>query len=236
LKDVYVEKVPPNKIIIHVIERFPKAVLINLQGAFLVDQENIVVKILSKTEGLELGQDEIDILAGFGNYDMKIVEERVKKDLSEEEQEEFDFAEVDDEEKEETFNIISNELRDVVNEYFLRNSKSVSSTEFANLNRVFIYENTLYEIGNDVRETFLKLPDEVSAYFRQQEAFTVEKMLWQDQFTLLVTTIEGKNFIFSDRRELWLQIDDLTYILGYIREEGSDFNTIDLTSAVVSVE
>jgi len=236
LKEIYIEKILPNKLTMYVVERFPRIVIINLQGAFLIDQENVVIEILSKTEGFNLTKEEIELLAGYQSPNSKIIEDKMKSSLTDEEKKEFDFSKVDELEKQKVYDDLSNELKSKIEEFFLRNAKAVSGTEFANLNRVFLYDNTNYEIGTKVKSKFTRLPADIAAYFRQREEYTIEKMLWYDNFTLVVNTLEGKSFIFSDRRDTRLQTEDLDYMLNYLKLENKVFHSIDVTSSVISVK
>lgn len=236
LKDIYVEKIFPDTISVYVVERYPRVVLVNLHGAYLIDQENIVIKILSRTDGYNLNPDEVDMLLGYTAEESVLVRNKIYESLGEEEKKEFKFEEVEEELKKNTYMEILSALDQKVNELITQNSKGVSATEFANLNRVMMYSNGDLQIGDSVKTKFTDVALEVQAYFRTKEEYTLDKLIWENDYALMVFTQEGKRFLFSDRREIWKQSEDLDQILSYLDESGEEFTQIDVTTSVVSVK
>ncbi len=236
LKDIYIEKVVPDTISVYVVERYPRVVVVNFHGAYLVDQENIVIKVLSRTEGYDLNKNEIDLLLGYTAEDSILVRDKIFDTLSDEEKEEFKFEEVEDDIKLNIYNEIYSNLRQKLDELITQNSKGVSTTEFANLNRVFVYSNRDLQIGDGIRSKFIDIGLEIQAYFRTKEDYTLDKLVWVNDYSLMAYTLEGKTFLFSDRREIWKQCEDLDQILAYLQESGEDFTQIDVSVSVVSVK
>lgn len=236
LKDIYVEKSAPDTVVLYVVERFPSAVVVNFQGAYLVDQENVVVEVLSKTEGFDISQDERNLLTGFINEESQFVTKKIVDALPEDQRQSFDQATITKEEKRAKFQQLINELNTKIELLFQQNSTAVSSSDFANLSRIFVYSNDSFKVGESVDEKFVALPIEVEAYFRNRDGFTQSRMLWEDDFTLKFITQENKTFVFTDRRDIWLQTQDLDFILNYLAVENTNYSKIDVRSEVVSVE
>lgn len=235
LKDIFVEKIFPDTINVFIVERFPKIVLINLTGAYLIDQENVVVDLLSKTESLKLDDDTKRILQGFSNEENKLVEERIKNSLTEEEKETFDFSKVEKTKKTEAFKALEIELKAKAEQILDQNSKGTSTTEFANMNRVFVYSDKEYSIGQTIEKEITDLSYDVISLGRESESLTTNKLIWKDSFTLSLFTQEGKEIIFTPRREFWRQSADLKAVLDILSRDRQPYSVIDLTTSVVGV-
>jgi hypothetical protein len=228
LQNIYVEKAFPDTLRIYVVERFPEMVLINFQGAFLVDQDNVVVKVLSKTGGYDIKPEQIAVILGYGDINSKLVNDRILADVPEDERAEYDLNSVSIEERQNLLNVEKTEIEVTINELFDQNSKGVSTTEFANLSRFYMYSDKNYEVGQKISPQLKNVTREIISYFRSKEDLIPSTILWEDDFSIVVETENQKRFLFTERRDIVEQTQDLELALEHLALRGEDYTEITL--------
>jgi hypothetical protein len=202
--------------------------LINFQGAFLVDQDNVVVKVLSKTGGYDIKPEQIAVILGYGDINSKLVNDRILADVPEDERAEYDLNSVSIEERQNLLNVEKTEIEVTINELFDQNSKGVSTTEFANLSRFYMYSDKNYEVGQKISPQLKNVTREIISYFRSKEDLIPSTILWEDDFSIVVETENQKRFLFTERRDIVEQTQDLELALEHLALRGEDYTEITL--------
>lgn len=234
LKNIYIEKKLPDTVRIYIEERSPKAIMINYQGAFLLDSDGVIIDVLSKTEGLEFTKEEILMRQGYRDYNIEPVKNVIIKDLNEEEKARFDITKFDEKIKETIFNQINADNNKKIEDIFTQNEKAVSTTDFANFDTFFIENNSSYKVGDRFDGTMVNFAIEANNFVKQLD-LTPAKIKYLDSFILSIVTLQSKEFVFTVNRPLWKQINEINLITQKYRKDRKDYRKIDVRSEVISV-
>ncbi len=97
IKEAYVRKIIPNKLEVEVVERFPAFSYVNMAGAYLIDEEGVVIRVLDYEETAPLTEEELAIIEGYVNPNSEKIKARYIEQLPAEEQEKIQLQEAREE-------------------------------------------------------------------------------------------------------------------------------------------
>lgn len=238
IKSALAKKILPDKVVIRVEERLPNLAILNFDGVYLVDDEDYVTRhTISQTIGFT--EDEWRVY-NTNDLDIKIIEERLVVNLQEEDEEfdkeEFDYSKYDEKAKIAIQGEIRDEMDQTIEAHFNDLEKQVNESEYASLPRVYFYDRGEYEEGEYIESSHLQVVDKVLGYLNSSELYTVTKTIWSTDFTLVVYTLEEKQFVFGINRDIDTQLEDLEIVMNRLDNEGKDFEYIDLRPDTIIVK
>ncbi len=234
IKEVYVRKVPPRLLEVEIEERYPLFQLVNLNGAYLVDEEGKFINSHKPETTFELTDTEVLILDGYGNPDADYVYTYyLEKKLTETEFVEVDWPAVPMEEKINALSQMRDGITARVTERLNANLSSLVFTEFTDLPIVQSISTKEYADGENYSEDRLLLLSEVKN-FLSSNSITVIKYYWSSDFSLEVDVAPGGKLLFSITRDTKVQLDSLLAVWSEIGRESG--RIIDLRSELVSVK
>ena len=240
VKNIHIEKTLPDTLLITVEERTPLFVWVNLSGAYLIDDEGIVLEIVSNFNDLQLSSEDLDLLKGYGDLS-ELMEEEEKAEEGEGGAEGVDSGTESDEleediTEEDKVQFLKNEQMEVTsrvekfwNENFLTISKKYRVHPFVygyDLQAPLVMDTLDSELLNNTKYV-------LSIDFLDKE---VIQYVWESSYRFVICFKEGSKILFSTRREFSDQIDDLEILQEEFKKEGVEFKVIDLSSEALVYE
>jgi hypothetical protein len=234
IKEVYVRKVPPKLLEVEIEERYPVLQLVDLSGAYLVDEEGIFINARYPESTIELTETEQGILNGYGMYDAEYVYAYyLEQRINEEGFVEVDWSQIPIEEKIATLEKMRLELVSRVENRLNENLTSLIFREFPVLPVIQSTSNSTYQIGSNYSQDRLSLLLSIKS-FLASNSIEVAKYYWSSDFTLEVNVAPSGTLIFSVTRNTKLQTDALLAVWSEIGKTSGKI--IDLRSELVSVK
>lgn len=234
IKEVYVRKVPPKLLEVEIEERYPLFQLVNLNGAYLVDEEGKFINTHKPEVVFELTDTEMLILDGYGRPDADYVYAYyLEQKLTQTEFVEVDWPAVPMEEKINTLAQMRDGIATRVMERLNANLSSLVFNEFTDLPIVQSVSTEEYVVGNDYSEERLSLLIGIKD-FLNNNLITATKYYWSSDFSLEVEVAPGGKLLFSITRNTKVQLDSLLAVWSEIGRESG--RIIDLRSELVSVK
>lgn len=208
LKSVNVKKVLPGTVQIILRERNPSVVVINLAGVYLVDDDGIIVGVVTsyQVEGLTFQQSQI--VSGYGDVDSDLVRESYLSQITDEtERNKVDWSKVERDIKLQAMEDLRNLLTARLESQIEQGKTKFEESEFKTMPVVYSYENNSYIEGEAVPIDKINYPLTIVEFANRQKDIEVDRMLWQSAYTLMVQLKNNKRFIFSS-------VDDINWQLG----------------------
>lgn len=255
IKTVRVEKELPDKIIVTLEEREPSFTWINLSGIYLVDSEGMVLEVIKDLDNLDLSEEDMDLLKGYG--DLSDLTDDTSTDSTsssqegsgqegqsqeEGEEEENFFSEAEGGENEEQelshqekLEVIEEKRTEVVSkvDHFWEQSVSGSEQDDS-FPFVFSYEMYDYRIYDELEYSLVSATRAgLEVDFLGEEPV---KYLWESNYRFVIYLVRWRKIVFSTRRDFRDQIEDLQVLLGKLQNEGKSFGHIDLSSEIIVYE
>jgi len=238
IKNVYARKQLPSTIIIEIKERYPTLVILNFDGVYLIDAENIVTSN-PINQSIDFSEDEWYVYH-TNSLDNLIIKNRIMANLKEGDpefdEESFDYENYDVTIKQRIKNEIKQEMDQAIAAHFSSLEQVVNESEYAGLPRVYFYDGGSYNQEDRLVLDQITDVEKVVKYFERLDRYSITKIAWVTKFSLKVETLEGKIFMFGDNRDIDKQIDDLDVILVELSLSGKDFTTINLQSEIIGVK
>jgi cell division septal protein FtsQ len=237
IQDVKIIKSWPNNIIITITERDPKLVYVNIQGAYVVDQEGKILEIFAN-DTIAFQNENINIIRGLGNPNADYVKERYYIDnpiTEESESEDNSWDTIPLKDKINTLNTIKKELTEKVEQLLSDYSAILSTTNYANLPRLYAYDNNSYKLFDTIDFNYISSTIEIYSFFSQSQEFIINKGVLESKYSILIEFTNGKKVIFGTKRQLSKQLDDFQIIIAKLDSEGINYSRIDLSSEKISV-
>lgn len=233
LKQAVVRKVLPGKIEIEVVERFPVMSYINLTGVFLLDDEGVVVTVVTSNEVPALTTEEQLVFDGFGDINANYTYEKYRsKFTDEEERAAIKWEEVPENEKRAALDELKNDLVVRVIAQQDAGLAVLNQSQFAQLPRVFAVDANAWKLGNKFLESKFEISKAIIDYLTVEQLGII-KIQWQSDFTIIVDLVEGKQLLFTSTRDIHVQIQALETLRSRI--DMTNVRIIDLRSELVSV-
>lgn len=226
LDSVVVSKLLPGKLEVGIVEKVPSSVLINLTGAYLLDQEALVLTVLKSTPAEGITFEQSQIVAGYGDPNSQIVKEiYLSKITKPEDRAKVEWDKVPLAEKEAALREIQQTLASRLAGQLEEGVIAVEASEFKDLSKIFTYDNTTYKAGELIQANYLKVSERIVEYFDTREELRVTEILWQSQYTIRVSVVSGKRFIVSAIDDLDSQLFKLEPIIkNGILNQGQTFD------------
>jgi cell division septal protein FtsQ len=237
IKEVKVEKILPNKISILIKEREPIFLWVNLSGAYQVDSEGIVLDVVIDFEDLDISDEDIDLLKGYGNI----------KELEEEQEEGEESGEGEGQEEEaedsqsggdedEYLQMIEEDRREVVSRvgrYWEQNLETIPE-DYKRFPFVYSYEKGDLNVLDNLDPLLVsstKIGLEID--FLGEEIISY---IWESNYRFVLYLSQRRCIVLTTRREFEDQLEDLKVLIAEIKSKGEDFSYIDLSSEVILYE
>ncbi len=240
VSEVYVEKILPDTLEVHIEEKKPEVIYINFSNAYLLTADSEVIDIISQEQGLELREEETAILKGFGDPNSEFVIDRI---MSEQENLEEDEAKIEEfkaaitqEEKDRVLNDIRGEIRAKIEQVYALHLDNISKSRFWHLPQTFVYESKRYSLEDEVDSKKIEFFLVVVDFIEEMGQFEVQRYQWDSDFKLTVHFMNGKTFLFSIKRDINLQKEDMLLVLNELKTQGKDYKSIDVGAEKVVVE
>lgn len=240
-KSVTVSKIWPDKLIINITEKQPALFYLNLNGVYLVNEDGVISEVIVQDK-INFAQEQLNVITGAEGIDSILVYERLQsehlekeKDLEEEQKTDFDIAQVPQDQKFSTLNTIREELFDQAKVIIVSYLENFDPSSYPELEKVFAFDNELYQEGGLVDQDRLQLTREVLKFFVQRNT-GVSEILWEGKFVVKFITESGKTLVFGTNRNISEQLEDYLIITSELEKEEKIYNEIDLSSRKVSVK
>ncbi|MBU0976281.1 MAG: FtsQ-type POTRA domain-containing protein [Patescibacteria group bacterium] len=231
IKDLKVEKHLPDTVYINIIERKPSLVWVNLSGAYLVDQEGTVLRMVLDYEDLVLDQEDIDLLKGYG--DLSAVEEEKPAEKKKSSEEEVEKEELTNKEKQKIIEEGRKEVVSRVDQFWGKNLKNLGD-EYKAYPFVYNYVPKSYMVLDNIDLSLMKSSRTVINLDLKGEV--VLRYVWESEYRFVLYLKDDRKIIFSTRRELEEQIYDLDVFLADLKAKDKKFQYIDLSSEIIVYE
>jgi len=236
IKEVYARKQLPSKLVVEITERYPRFVYIDFDGVYLVDKDNYVVAIPLEQK-VSFSKEEWEAYYSQ-DTELEIIKQRIIANMELEEgeaEEEFDYSTVSIEEKTAVLQEIKNEINQVINAHFKDVNEQMNKTDFAGLQRIYYYGNSQYKEGDVLDNEALVYTIEALEFFDRRDDLSVTETIWESKFSLRVSTLENKTFIFGVNRDIEDQLSDLEIVLAELSTAGKSYSRIDVRAEITSV-
>jgi len=238
IRDIRVEKELPNNIILVIEERKSYMLWVNFTGAYLMDTDGLVLDIVEDFKDLELVQEDIDLLKGYGNLQQIRKEEEEKSSKKNEQDVEEQIKKEDNEggNSKETLEILESRQNEIVSKVdnFWRQNLNKVRKEYKSYPFIYSYDSQKHVVHDLLDSSIVndtKLGVEIS-YLKED----VVRYIWESQFRFVILLTEGRKIVFSTRRDFQQQVDDLNVLITELKKQNRTFNFIDLSSKVIPVE
>lgn len=231
ISDVRVEKHLPDQIKIYIEERTPLFVWINLSGSYIVDEEGFVVEVLSDFEDLDISSEDLDLLKGYGDL-VELEEKEKEKDQKKQEDNEEEKGEEANEtdELKEILEQNKFEVSSRVDTFWKKNTKSLKKKYDEGM-FVYAYEVENYSVLDsldfDIVDSTKKIIESGIA------SEVIKEYVWESNYRLVIFYRSGGEIVFSTRRSIEEQINELKILLNDLKSSGQDFEYIDLSSDII---
>jgi len=236
---VQITKVWPNELFININEREPSIVMINLNGAYVIDEDARIIDIITDDK-IKITDEDINIINGFGNPNGEYVKALVfsnwqikNPDLN---TEDFIFADIPLEDKLKILADLQHDLEVTANTKLEDLHVKASNTKYANLDQITLYENKAYNKFDFINENILNISNEVINFFQTRDDVIIESISWRGNYLLVVKQTNGNEIIFGAKRNISLQLEDYLIISSQLNFTGTDYTTIDVSSKKISVK
>lgn len=245
VESIFVEKDLPDSVVVTVYEKTPSFILINLNGAYLIDDQGLVLDVLAEFSSLNLSQEDIDILRGYGSLseiEKELEDQSDQPEADEGVDDQPDQPGADEEAGEEEDEIEKTakeileenriEISAVVDQHW-QESVDLIEDKYDNFHRVYSYSEKDFEVGDILEEKFTNSTIKVLGIELDDE---VHRYIWESEFTFVVQLDRGRRIKFSAKRDFTDQIDDLEVLTYELKRKGKDFRFIDLSSETLVYE
>jgi len=199
--------------------------------------DSVLVYDRLKSEYLEK-QEEIEQegVGGKGVEEKSLQAGASQEEGSDQEQKtDFDISQIPQDQKFATLNTIREELFDQAKVIIISYLEKFDSTAYPSLEKVFAFDNNVYQEGDMVDQDKLQLTREVLKFFSQNNV-VVSEVLWEGKFVVKLITEPGKTLVFGTSRNISEQLEDYLVVTRELEKEEKNYNEIDLSSRKVSVK
>ena len=245
---VDVDKIWPDKLFIKISEREPKLVYVNLNGAYLVDDEGRVLQLLTPKNLVDYNDSKMRIARGYGNEDDELVIATLQneflaklnlKDKTEAEKaqilsEQFDILAVPLEDKQRTLSYLQELYLAEAQSFWNVNSKLVDLSKYSSFPRVKVLNNNELQENDQVDLDRLNLTLEISNFMTQRQIPVID-IIWEGELLVKVESLENRQLIFGLSRKSSLQFEDLLLVINDLSRQGKSYTVIDVSATKVLV-
>ncbi|MBN2016492.1 FtsQ-type POTRA domain-containing protein [Candidatus Dojkabacteria bacterium] len=234
------EKHLPGTIIVNIEERRPSFLWINLNGAYLVDNEGFILEVIVNYNNFEISEEDLDLLRGYGNL-KEIEESRVKEENSAVEDTDAQVEESADEiaeelTLEEKYVIIEGNRQEVISRVdSFWEEKIVGIPEvYMKYPFVFSYEQREISIREEISEEIVSSTKVGIGIDSLGE--DVVRYIWESNYRFVIYLARRRKIVFTTRRNFDEQVNDLDVLLDKFKKENLEFVYIDLSGDIIVYE
>lgn len=246
-----VKKMFPNILFIKITETEPKLIVINLNGAFLLDENSKVIDILNQ-ETINYDSAKLEIATGSADENSLLIKNIfVKKFLSDNKYDvlsstlqqekiakEFNFDNISREEKLKEYNKLKEEVLNEVDALAGKILSKISINDFNFLPQIIFFDNTHYQKNDIIDKSRLELTLALIKYFNEvnNKSHIVGHIEWHGKMLVSIKLTNGTKVIFGALKKPSIQLEDYEIMINYLREQTKNYSQIDLSSGKISVK
>ncbi len=233
IKDVFARKLLPGQLVVQIKERFPTNAYVNLSGSYLIDDDRVVVGIITSEAATALTANEILIFDGYGDINANYVfEQYLTKISSDAEKSKVVWDQVPESAKRQALSELKAALQTRIDTAFRAHEQSVTQAGWSTLRLMEGSDASDFKTGDRFPESKFELVANVAKYMAEQE-LPVSKYLWQSDFSLLVQLSNNQQILFTTTKDLNRQL----VALEAVRNKGDleRASVVDLRSELVAV-
>jgi cell division septal protein FtsQ len=226
LKTVFVRKLLPGRVEIELAERRPVTSLINLTGAYMIDDESQIVGVLHQVSAEGLTFEQSQIVSGYGDVNAPVVQEfYLSKIEKQEDKDKVKWEEVPVKDKESALREIQQNLTARLRLQLEEGRVKVEESNFKDLPRIYSYDALTFNLGDSLDKVYLTYTQRIWSYFETSATLKAEGVLWESIYLIKLTTNQGKTFFFSSTDDVELQLEKLDAVIeNGILTRGSEFD------------
>jgi len=244
-------KIFPDKILIKMSEKDPKLVLINLNGAYLVDEDSNVMKVLAR-EQIGYSQDKLDIATGFADENSPVIKDallaKFKADNNitdpptDAQQKlidtKFNFDNISLSDKKKMYDSVLIQIKNEIDSLTGKVQHTVATGDFAYLPQVTLINNVNYSVNDTIDKPRLDLTLELLRFFSdpQKGPIIVGNIQWEGEMLVRINLSDGTSVIFGALKKASFQLEDYDVITSYLKANQKRYTQIDLSSNKISVK
>lgn len=237
-KKVSIRKIWPNKLWVNILEREPKLIYINLNGAYLIDEDARIIQIISSAK-INFSEDNLLIIRGLGNPNSSYVKDRLKTDFLSQtkgSKAKFNFAKIPFSKKLAALEQIKTDLLTKADESLSSHNEKLKDSQYANFPQVYSYDNQNFDLYEEIDKKRLELTVEVENFFRNRKQERITHITWEGNFLIKFSQKNNKLVYFGTNRETSIQLEDYLLVTQQLRFEHKSYSQIDLSSEKISVK
>lgn len=255
LKTAFVRKILPDRLEVEVQERFPVFSYMNIAGAYLVDEEGVIARVLLYEESNELSTEELAIIEGYIDPNSERIQSRyyeqweqkqeaieeevgsegglpVNSDDEEPEEARPEWEDVPAEDKQAIIDELSQEYRSRVDTRLQKHQELINALGLDLINLTDLTVRGYSEAEEFSREQFEFF--QVIKEFLEEGGYKIREIQWRTDFKIVVYLDSGTQILFTTvDKNLDLQLLELSAVEQV--EAINSKNGIDLRSGKVAV-
>jgi cell division septal protein FtsQ len=244
-------KIFPNQIFIKITEKEAKIVLVNLNGAYLIDADSKVLDILAQ-ESINYDQAKLELATGFADENsplirniflQKFITDNKLENLTEVKRQEeitknFNFDNIPIDQKLKEYNDLKNQIQNELDALTGKIQNKVQISDYNQLPRIIFSNNTKYTNNEVVDKKRLELTLEITRYFSNPATSTkiIGHIRWRGEVLVETTLSNGVTLIFGALKKPSEQLENYEIMLNYLQAQNKNFRQIDLSSSKISVK
>ena len=231
IKAVKVDKFFPNRVVVQITEKQPVLVYVGFNASYLVGEKGEILERIINDSEINFEQRDYKIAAGLGDKNGDYVVDRFVANLSEEELESFDPEAIPEHRKQEILRVIESEIQATFNDRINRQKEMTGFLDQYGIPVIAAWDEFIEDseksLDLEVVEFVTRVLEELDILGQD---FEIREGVLESSFRFKLITSENVTIIFSSRRDLKMQIEDLSVLLssGIMEEEGISF--VDLSS------
>jgi cell division septal protein FtsQ len=251
LFSIEVKKIFPNKVFIKITETEPKLIVINLNGAYLLDENSKIIDILAQ-EQINYDGEKLEIVIGVADENSHLIKDAfIKKFLTDNKYEslttaqqqekiskEFNFDSISREDKLKEFKLLKDEILNEIDVLTGKILSKISINDYSFLTQIIFLDNTHYQKNDIIDKSRLELTLALVKYFADvnQESHIIGHIEWQGKMLVSAKLNNGTKVIFGALKKPSVQLEDYEIMVNYLREQNKNYSQIDLSSGKISVK
>jgi len=251
LDTIKATKIFPDKIFINITEKDAKIILINVNGAYMIDEDAKVISVIFQ-KNINYNDNRLALASGFADENSalvkdvflnKFIEDNKLSLLPIEEQQAkitagFNFDLIPTLDKLTVFNKLKDEIKNEIDSLTGEILRSVQNSEFSYLPNIILLNNKTYNLDEVIDKKRLELTLELLKYFSNPESgpTIIGHIEWQGEMLVNIKLSNGTKIIFGVLKKPSFQLEDYEIITRYMIDNQKKYTQIDLSSTKISVK
>ena len=251
LQSVSIRKVFPDKLFLTFTERDPKLILVNLNGAYLIDGDGNVIEVITQ-EQINYDQNKLELAQGFTDENSKLIQDvfladfKMKRNIAslpEAQQneiiaKEFIYADIPQADRLKVYKTLQNEVKNELNSLIGNIQKEIQNEEYAYLPQITYIDNKKLQKQDKIDKNRLELSLSIEHYFNinSPDVKIKGQIVWRGEMLVEVNLTSEVKVIFGVLKKPSVQLEDYEIMTSYLREKNKRIHEIDLSSSKISVK